>query len=66
MPDLKDFYAFKNSSGGGGGFGCGWGVIVIVAIMLVFFIFSGNSAEGIETLLSLGILAFLFAKTLFR
>jgi len=69
MPDLNDFYAFKSTSdgdgGGGGGMGCGVVVIVIVAILLISFIFNGASADAIETLLALGFLAFLFAKSLF-
>lgn len=52
--------------GDGFNFGCGWIVIVIVAIMLIFFIFSGASWDAIDTLLGLGFLAFLFARTLFR
>jgi len=74
MPDLNDFHAFKStsggsdggSSGGGGGFGCGWVVIVVVIIALIYFIFSGASWDAIDTLLGLGFLAFLFAKSLFR
>jgi len=77
MPDMNDFHAFKSTSGGddggsnggGGGkwdFGCGWVVIVIVAYMLIHFIFSGASWDAIDTLLGLGFLAFLFARSLFR
>ena len=75
MPDLNDFHAFKNTSGDdggsgggkkGGGFGLGWVVIVIVAIMLVSFIADGASWDAIDTLLGLGLLAFLFARSLFR
>lgn len=73
MPDMDDFHAFKstsggsNGSGGGGtGFGCGWVVIVIVVLMLIFFIADGASWDAIDTLLGLGFLAFLFAKSLFR
>ena len=72
MPDLNDFHAFKNTSGGssgngkGGGFGCGWVVIVIVVFMLISFIADGASWEAIDTLLGLGLLAFLFAQSLFR
>lgn len=68
MPDLNDFHAFKStsgesggSSGGGGkGFGCGWIVIVIVVILLISFIADGASWDAIDTLLGLGLLAFLF------
>ena len=68
---MDDYHAFKSTSGGGGsggsgGFGCGWVVIVIVACFLIFFIFSGASWDAIDTLLGLGLLAFLFAKNLFR
>lgn len=73
MPDMDDFHAFKSTSGGssgsgggGTGFGCGWGVIVIVVLMLIFFIADGASWDAIDTLLGLGFLAFLFAKSLFR
>ncbi len=43
-------------------FGWGWGVIVIVAIMLISFIADGASWEAIDTLLGLGLLAFLFFR----
>ena len=77
MPDLNDFHAFKNTSGDGdgggsgggkkgGGFGLGWVVIAIVAILLVSFIADGASWDAIDTLLGLGLLAFLFARSLFR
>lgn len=68
---MNDYHAFKSTSGGskggsGGGFGCGWVVIVIVAIALIFFIADGTSWDAIDTLLGLGLIAFLFARTLFR
>lgn len=73
MPNLDDYHAFKNTSGGGsgggkkgGGFGLGWVVIVIVAIMLVSFIADGASWDAIDTLLGLGLISFLFARSLFR
>lgn len=72
MPDMNDFHAFKNTSGGGssggsgGGFGCGWVVIVIVVIALIFFIFDGASWDAIEGLLTWGLIAFFFARALFR
>ena len=53
MPNLNDYHAFKNTSGGGsgggkgGGFGCGWVVIVIVAFMLISFIADGASWDAI-------------------
>lgn len=52
----------EKGGSGGGGFGCGWVVIVIVAIMLIYFIFTGVSWDGIDSLLGLGFLAFLFAR----
>lgn len=76
MPDLNDFHAFnstKGDSGSGGGsngggwdFGCGWVVIVIVVIALISFIIDGASWDAIDTLLGLGFLAFLSARSLFR
>lgn len=76
MPDHNDYHAFKSTTGGNGGgsgggsggpdFGCGWVVIVVGVIALLFFIFSGASWEAIECLLFWGIIAFLFARTLFR
>ena len=73
MPDINDYHAFKSTSGGSSGsgsggtdFGCGWVVIVIVVLMLIFFIVDGASWDAIDTLLGLGFLAFLFAKSLFR
>ena len=71
MPDLNDFHAFNSTSGGdgsqghgkGGGLGGGgWAVIVIVVAMLIFFIADGASWDAIETLLGLGLIAFLVAK----
>ncbi len=75
MPDMNDFHAFKSTSGGGGnssgsgkggGLGCGWLVIVIIVIMLIYFIADGASWDAIDTLLGLGLIAFLFARSLFR
>jgi len=73
MPDMNDFHAFKSTGGGsggnsgsGGGFGCGWIVIIIVVAMLIFFIADGASWDAIDTLLGLGLIAFLFARSLFR
>lgn len=69
---MNDFHAFKSTSthsnkcSGGGGFGCGWVVIVVVVCSLLFFIFNGASGEAIEGLLFWGVIAFLFAKCLFR
>ena len=71
MPDMNDYHAFKSTSGGSGGssgggggkgFGCGWIVIVIVVILLISFIADGASWDVIDTLLGLGLLAFLFFR----
>lgn len=70
MPDMNDFHAFKSTGGGSGGsgggggkgFGCGWIVIVIVVILLISFIADGASWVAIDTLLGLGLLAFLFFR----
>lgn len=71
MPDMNDYHAFKSTSGGSGGssgggggkgFGCGWIVIVFVVILLISFIADGASWEAIDTLLGLGLLAFLFFR----
>ena len=71
MPDMNDYHAFKSTSGGSGGssgggggkgFGCGWIVIVIVVILLISFIADGASCDAIDTLLGLGLLAFLFFR----
>lgn len=71
MPDMNDYHAFKITSGGSGGsgsggggkgFGCGWVVIVAVVILLIFFIADGTSWDAIDSLLGLGLLAFLFFK----
>ena len=68
---MNDYHAFKSTSGGSGGssgggggkgFGCGWIVIVIVVILLISFIADGASWEAIDTLLGLGLLAFLFFR----
>ncbi|MBE6886169.1 MAG: hypothetical protein IJY82_05085 [Oscillospiraceae bacterium] len=73
MPNLDDFHAFQSTSGnsgsGGGsgkGFGCGWVVIVVVVVMILFFVVQGTSWAALETLLALGIIAFFFARLLFR
>ena len=52
----------NNSTGSGLRFGWGWGVIVIVVIMLISFIADGASWDAIDTLLGLGLLAFLFFR----
>lgn len=74
MPDMNDFHAFKSTGGGsggsggggGGGFGCGWVVIVIVVFFLISFIADGASWVAIDRLLGFGLIAFLFARSLFR
>lgn len=73
MPDLGDFHAFnstKGDSGGGGGKGGGgingpgWVVIVIVVILLISMLADGTSWDAIDSLLGIGFLVFLFAKSL--
>ena len=77
MSKLDELHAFKATSedsdsgrkvenGSNSDFGLGWIVIAIVVLMLLFFIISGASVDAIDTLLGLGFLAFLFAKSLFR
>ena len=71
---MNDYHAFKSTSGGSGSSGgsgcgsfcCGWVVISIVVIALIFFIFDGASWDAIEGLLTWGLIAFFFARTLFR
>lgn len=71
--DFMDMKAMSDSSkdgnrtggsnkNGGAGFGCGWVVIVLVVIMLIFFIADGASWDAIDSLLGLGLLAFLFFR----
>ncbi|MBQ2891844.1 MAG: hypothetical protein IJE45_03015 [Bacilli bacterium] len=58
-----------NSSGGGSGGGPsvgGWIVITIVIIMLISFIADGASWDAIDTLLGLGLLAYLFFNSVFK
>ena len=77
FPNLDDFHAYEstsqetdhsNGSGGtgGDGFGLGWIVIILVGVMLFYFLFSGASRDAIDSLLGVGFLAFLFARSLFR
>lgn len=73
MPDLNDYHAYKSTSGGGSSpgrgnsFGCGgWIVIVIVVALLIFFIADGASWDAIDTLLGLGLIAFLVVRSIFR
>lgn len=55
----------NHQSSSGSGIGCGGVVIAIVVFMLIYFVFNGASFEAIDTLLGLGFLAFIVAKTLF-
>ena len=73
MPDMNDYHAFKSTSGGsssgsggGGGLGCGGFVLVILAIMLIYFIATGVSWDGIDSLLGIGFLVFLFVRWITR
>ena len=73
--DPNEFHKFKSTTGGsnnGGGSGgkgpsgAGWVVIVIVGYFFLHFLFSGASWEAIETLLALGIIAYLLFNWLFK
>ena len=73
--DPNEFHKFKSTSGGsnnGGGSGrkgpsgAGWVVIIIVGYFFLHFLFSGASWEAIETLLALGIIAYLFFNWVFK
>lgn len=73
--DPNEFHKFKSTTGGsnnGGGSGgkgpsgAGWVVIIIVGYFFLHFLFSGASWEAIETLLALGIIAYLFFNWLFK
>ena len=68
---MSDYHAFKSTSGGsnsgrggGRGLGCGGVVLVILAIMLVYFIATGVSWDGIDSLLGIGFLVFLVVRWL--
>ena len=72
MPNLNDYHAYKSTSGGSGNFGTNKGlgcggltVIVIVVVLLIFFVADGASWDAIDTLLCLGLIAFLVARSLF-
>lgn len=73
--DPNEFHKFKSTSGGSnndggsggkGPSGAGWVVIIIVGYFFLHFLFSGASWEAIETLLALGIIAYLFFNRLFK
>lgn len=74
--DSNEYHKFKSTSGGSGnGFGgsskngssgAGWVIIIIVGYFFLNFLFSGASWEAIETLLALGILAYLFFNWVFK
>jgi len=73
--DPNEYHKFKSTTGGsnnGGGSGgkgpsgAGWVVIIIVGYFFLHFLFSGASWEAIETLLALGIIAYLFFNWLFK
>jgi len=70
---MDDYHAFNSTKGdggsgsgkGGGGInGPGWFVIVVVLIMLISFLADGASWDAIDSLLGIGFLVFLFAKSL--
>lgn len=66
MADLNDYHAYKSTSegssggAGGSGLGCGGIVLVIVGIMLIYFIASGVSWDGIDSLLGVGFFSISF------
>lgn len=71
MSDMDEYHAYKSTvgksggssrSGGGKGFGYGWVVIVVVAILLILLIAQGGSWDAIDSLLSMGLIAFLFFR----
>ena len=73
----NDYYEYKETSGGGSGgggnhnkgggglpdWGLGWLVIIIVGVVLLYFIAIDAGWAAIDTLLGLGFLAFLFARS---
>lgn len=69
---MDDYHAFNSTKGdggsgsgkGGGINGPGWFVIVVVLIMLISFLADGASWDAIDSLLGIGFLVFLFAKSL--
>lgn len=71
MPDGGDYHAFNSTKGGsGGGSGGGglnflcWIVIIIVVILFFSLLADGADWDAFDSLLGLGFLAFLFAKSL--
>jgi len=68
---MDDYHAFNStkgdggsSKGGGGINGPGWFVMVVVLLMLISFLANGASWDAIDSLLGIGFLVFLFAKSL--
>ena len=72
MPNLDDYHAFESTSGGSGGgngdgIGClAWVVIGITAFLLIYSIANDASWDAIDSLLGIGLIAFLIANSLFR
>lgn len=71
MPDAGDYHAFNNTKSGNGSNGGnkgingpGWIVITAVVFILITMIFNGTSWEGIDSLLGIGFLAFLFVRSM--
>lgn len=72
----NEYHKFKSTSGGNGNgsgrgsgegpSGAGWIIIIIVGYFFLHFLFSGASWEAIETLLALGLIAYLFFNWVFK
>ena len=70
----NEYHKFKsttneNGSGRGSGngpSGAGWVVIIIVGCFFIHFLFSGASWDAIDTLLGLGLIAYLFFNSAFK
>lgn len=72
----NEFHKYKsttssdgNNSGKGSGnrpSGAGWVVIIVVGYFFLHFLFSGASWDAIDTLLGLGLIAYLFFNSAFK
>jgi len=61
----NEYHKYKSTSGSGSGHGpsgAGWIVIAIVGFFFISFLFSGAGWEAIETLLALGLIAYMLFK----
>lgn len=68
---FDDYMDYEMSSGGSennnapsgcSNIGCSGVVVIIAVILLIYFIFTGLSWDGIDTFLIFALLAYLFAK----